>query len=197
MWRPLLGGRPSRPVRLGRLRAFLPPRRVNLHSGLASNSFFRAGHAVRETHCAAIDDHLEVQGQRVSVRALAVMSWRRSPRHARNDSEPDRDGQLRRSCHRRRGRPREDSSPGQPISLATARDAEFVDHAEGLAGGSKGLAGPTGFEPAISSVTGWHVGPLHHGPAGVTVAEHSTRRRPLQSPAPARSSATSRAVARA
>ena len=22
---------------------------------------------------------------------------------------------------------------------------------------------PTGFEPAISSVTGWHVGPLHHG----------------------------------
>ena len=30
---------------------------------------------------------------------------------------------------------------------------------------SKGLAGPTGFEPAISSVTGWHVWPLHHGPA--------------------------------
>ena len=25
------------------------------------------------------------------------------------------------------------------------------------------LADPTGFEPAISSVTGWHVGPLHHG----------------------------------
>ena len=35
------------------------------------------------------------------------------------------------------------------------------------------MAGPTGFEPAISSVTGWHVWPLHHGPAGVTVAEHS------------------------
>ena len=29
------------------------------------------------------------------------------------------------------------------------------------------VAGPTGFEPAISSVTGWHVWPLHHGPAGV------------------------------
>jgi hypothetical protein len=27
------------------------------------------------------------------------------------------------------------------------------------------MAGPTGFEPAISSVTGWHVWPLHHGPA--------------------------------
>ena len=35
------------------------------------------------------------------------------------------------------------------------------------------VAGPTGFEPAISSVTGWHVGPLHHGPAGATVAEYS------------------------
>ena len=31
-----------------------------------------------------------------------------------------------------------------------------------------GMAGPTGFEPAISSVTGWHVWPLHHGPAEVT-----------------------------
>jgi hypothetical protein len=29
------------------------------------------------------------------------------------------------------------------------------------------VAGPTGFEPAISSVTGWHVWPLHHGPAEV------------------------------
>ena len=27
------------------------------------------------------------------------------------------------------------------------------------------MADPTGFEPAISSVTGWHVGPLHHGSA--------------------------------
>ena len=37
------------------------------------------------------------------------------------------------------------------------------------------MAGPTGFEPAISSVTGWHVGPLHHGPAGATVTEYSKR----------------------
>jgi hypothetical protein len=27
------------------------------------------------------------------------------------------------------------------------------------------VAGSTGFEPAISSVTGWHVRPLHHEPA--------------------------------
>ncbi len=40
------------------------------------------------------------------------------------------------------------------------------------------VAGPTGFEPAISSVTGWHVGPLHHGPAGATVAEYSRGARP-------------------
>src|ERR1035437_10113302 len=26
------------------------------------------------------------------------------------------------------------------------------------------MAGSTGFEPAISSVTGWHVRPLHHEP---------------------------------
>ena len=30
---------------------------------------------------------------------------------------------------------------------------------------SSSMADPTGFEPAISSVTGWHVGPLHHGSA--------------------------------
>src|SRR5947208_4343060 len=34
------------------------------------------------------------------------------------------------------------------------------------------MADPTGFEPAISSVTGWHVGPLHHG------SERRTRRIP-------------------
>jgi hypothetical protein len=26
------------------------------------------------------------------------------------------------------------------------------------------MAGSTGFEPAVSSVTGWHVRPLHHEP---------------------------------
>ena len=30
------------------------------------------------------------------------------------------------------------------------------------------MADPTGFEPAISSVTGWHVGPLHHGSVAAT-----------------------------
>ena len=44
------------------------------------------------------------------------------------------------------------------------------------------MAGPTGFEPAISSVTGWHVWPLHHGPAGVTVAEYSKGSPELQIP---------------
>src|SRR4029078_2700845 len=34
--------------------------------------------------------------------------------------------------------------------------------ADGALGNAK-MADPTGFEPAISSVTGWHVGPLHHG----------------------------------
>src|SRR5207344_754255 len=35
------------------------------------------------------------------------------------------------------------------------------------------MADPTGFEPAISSVTGWHVGPLHHGSSwrGRSIAE--------------------------
>src|SRR5579884_4321717 len=28
-------------------------------------------------------------------------------------------------------------------------------------------AGPRGFEPPVSSVTGWHVRPLHHGPGSV------------------------------
>ena len=32
------------------------------------------------------------------------------------------------------------------------------------------MADPTGFEPAISSVTGWHVGPLHHGSAAANVS---------------------------
>src|SRR3954467_12322657 len=35
------------------------------------------------------------------------------------------------------------------------------------------MADPTGFEPAISSVTGWHVGPLHHGSVAAS-AEDST-----------------------
>ncbi len=38
------------------------------------------------------------------------------------------------------------------------------------------MADPTGFEPAISSVTGWHVGPLHHG-SGNGEGEDNTARR--------------------
>ena len=40
------------------------------------------------------------------------------------------------------------------------------------------MADPTGFEPAISSVTGWHVGPLHHGSAAS--AEDSRPPNPCQ-----------------
>jgi hypothetical protein len=59
------------------------------------------------------------------------------------------------------------------------------------------MAGPTGFEPAISSVTGWHVGPLHHGPAAVTVAEHSTGSASLQIAARPRSRSRSSDTKRA
>jgi hypothetical protein len=38
-----------------------------------------------------------------------------------------------------------------------------VDLTENESAEGTKLADPTGFEPAISSVTGWHVGPLHHG----------------------------------
>src|SRR5688500_18083748 len=59
------------------------------------------------------------------------------------------------------------------------------------------MAGPTGFEPAISSVTGWHVWPLHHGPAGVTrwpsIAEIGKR---LQKADPDLRSPTSRMTTR-
>ena len=57
------------------------------------------------------------------------------------------------------------------------------------------MAGPTGFEPAISSVTGWHVWPLHHGPAEATVAEHSIARHALQVAEPDPSSRASSTAA--
>ncbi len=41
------------------------------------------------------------------------------------------------------------------------------------------MADPTGFEPAISSVTGWHVGPLHHGSVAAN-AEDSRCRSPCR-----------------
>lgn len=41
-----------------------------------------------------------------------------------------------------------------------------MPHMPAICRGESGdVADPTGFEPAISSVTGWHVGPLHHGSA--------------------------------
>ena len=42
-------------------------------------------------------------------------------------------------------------------------------------GGSE-VADPTGFEPAISSVTGWHVGPLHHGSSAARAGYQVTGR---------------------
>src|SRR5664280_204178 len=46
------------------------------------------------------------------------------------------------------------------------------------------MAGSTGFEPAISSVTGWHVRPLHHEPTPRAKDNRCTRRRPVSNPAP-------------
>ncbi len=42
------------------------------------------------------------------------------------------------------------------------------------------MADPTGFEPAISSVTGWHVGPLHHGSAASRKNSTSPTARPMR-----------------
>src|ERR1035437_906841 len=39
------------------------------------------------------------------------------------------------------------------------------------------MAGSTGFEPAISSVTGWHVRPLHHEPVPTAKDSRYARRR--------------------
>jgi hypothetical protein len=35
------------------------------------------------------------------------------------------------------------------------------------------LATPGGFEPPISTVTGWHVRPLHHGAARIYITKPS------------------------
>src|SRR6185312_6376168 len=45
----------------------------------------------------------------------------------------------------------------------TGAQEERPVRAGGRGVGRCDMADPTGFEPAISSVTGWHVGPLHHG----------------------------------
>ena len=62
--------------------------------------------------------------------------------------------------------------------------AERGDAPSGRADGAQGecelMADPTGFEPAISSVTGWHVGPLHHGSAAS--AEDNSTGCPCQKP---------------
>ena len=49
-----------------------------------------------------------------------------------------------------------------------------------------GMATPRGFEPPISTVTGWHVRPLHHGavakPTPVRVARNARKMRSGGSP---------------
>ena len=86
---------------------------------------------------------------------------------------------------------------GTPIAQCACQPPKrrVAAHVAPRLDGRRKVAGPTGFEPAISSVTGWHVGPLHHGPAVVTVAEHSTVNRRLQTPSPDRSRRTRDAAA--
>ena len=65
----------------------------------------------------------------------------------------------------------DDQEPGRQLGAAgiAGRGAHPWRVASPRAGTARrlgqgdGLADPTGFEPAISSVTGWHVRPLHHG----------------------------------
>ncbi len=67
--------------------------------------------------------------------------------------------------------PRQDPPPesvSRPAAGVPKRRSGHGKFGQYLRGSLDRMAGPTGFEPAISSVTGWHVWPLHHGPAGVT-----------------------------
>ena len=59
---------------------------------------------------------------------------------------------------------REGGRSPQSSPPRTAQSDAPLGRANGASDGCGGnVADPTGFEPAISSVTGWHVGPLHHG----------------------------------
>jgi hypothetical protein len=51
-----------------------------------------------------------------------------------------------------------------PVSASPVRGTKKSPVRAGTGLGEARLAGSTGFEPAISSVTGWHVRPLHHEP---------------------------------
>ncbi len=96
----------------------------------------------------------------------------------------------RRSRTSRRGRPHQGDDQDLRPQFGAARVGRSVAHSGSsspLSAGtatsltdrrSRDLADPTGFEPAISSVTGWHVRPLHHGSCGIgTVAESGRTRR--------------------
>ena len=74
-------------------------------------------------------------------------------------------GARRRSSFAPRAPPRRSRRPTSSPAWAEARAGiETPRRADG-ASDIGSMADPTGFEPAISSVTGWHVGPLHHGSA--------------------------------
>ena len=65
--------------------------------------------------------------------------------------------------------PRCVSERAQPTTPQWGRTSRSANRERPVRAGGRGvgkcglMADPTGFEPAISSVTGWHVGPLHHG----------------------------------
>ena len=104
-------------------------------------------------------------------------SRRRCPRRSRADPHDERDDERGREprgaargrhqaafggCTGGRGRSRAaayrsrpDRAPGRRTPRPGGRTGRRKKRLE--------MADPTGFEPAISSVTGWHVGPLHHG----------------------------------
>ena len=95
--------------------------------------------------------------------------WRRRRRRPRSHR-----GRPRRSRAGRGGRGRPGAPPGAGTRAwsggrrerrSSCQGALLACHVEGTRMVDE-LADPTGFEPAISSVTGWHVGPLHHGSRG-------------------------------
>src|SRR6185437_5924774 len=103
----------------------------------------------------------------------------RGPRLAQDESKsrPDRADHGRRMPARTTIRPCAEGT-GQAMTRARASTATRRQERRPVRAGERGvgwirvMADPTGFEPAISSVTGWHVGPLHHG------SERRTRRIP-------------------
>ena len=144
---------------------------------------------------------LTSSSMRVSARRYAkrmpAAEWPSVATPRRRDLKFDRAGAhyrakwpVRAPCHAQRQCSIGPSSGYARVGAQISRGEADIDPRNAIQR-ARTVAGPTGFEPAISSVTGWHVGPLHHGPAAVTVAEHSTGTRGLQAGLLERSRCTS------